>query len=245
MKIFGENNFVGDIIRKTKSTTNDAKNGFNIQHENCLVYAKSSDNLFLQGEKKDFSGYKNPDEDPKGPWTPADPSARTGNTNFPIENPHTGRIDTPPTGRCWGFSQETYKKHVESGKIKFKESHSESERGFIFKRYASEVKSLYGQVNSLFAVDNSYMNQVATKEGNKLFGDSIMSYPKPLSFLSKLVAYSTKDDDIILDFFAGSCTTAHAVMENNAKDGGNRKFICVQIPEVIDEKVAQPFIAGF
>ena len=109
-EIFGEINFVGDIIRKTKSTTNDAKNGFNIQHENCLVYAKSSDNLFLQGEKKDFANYKNPDEDPKGPWISDNPSARTGNTNFPIENPHTGRIDTPPTGRCWGFSQETYKK---------------------------------------------------------------------------------------------------------------------------------------
>ena len=122
-KIFGEENFVGDIIRKTKSMTNDAKTGFNIQHENCLIFAKHKENMQLNGEKKDFSKYKNPDNDSAGAWVTIDPSARTGEINFEIKNPYTGKVDTPPLGRCWGFSHESFQKYIKSGKIIFKKKH--------------------------------------------------------------------------------------------------------------------------
>ena len=92
-QIFGRENFIGDLIRKTKSSTNDAKVGFNIQHENTLVYAKSKEKAKLKGEEKDLSNYSNPDNDPKGDWVSSDPSASRTNTIYPIKNPYTGQVD--------------------------------------------------------------------------------------------------------------------------------------------------------
>ena len=238
-EIFGQTNFVGDVIRKTKSTTNDAKSGFNIQHETCVIYAKIKDNLNLEGEEKDLSRYANPDNDPKGPWLSDNPSARTGEVRFPIENPYTGRVDYPPEGRCWGFSKTRYLEHVESGKIKFKKSHNANERGFIFKRYRDELRSNKHLVNSLFAAENDFMNQKATKEVIAIFGESVSDYPKPLRLLEKIVDYATNEDALILDSFAGSGTTAHAVLAANAEDNGNRKFILVEMEDDADTVTAE------
>lgn len=234
--IWGQKNFFGDLIRKTKSTTNDAGIGFNQQHEYCLIYAKDKEAVVLNGEDKDFDGYKNIDDDPKGRWKGGDPSARTGNVNFPITNPYTGKVDLPPKGRCWQFSRETFNKHLNSGKIKFKKTHKKSERGFIFKQYLSDIKRKHHLVNSLFAIENNYMNQAGTKENNKLFEERVIDYPKPTSFIKDLIRYTVENDDIILDFFAGSGTTAQAVMALNEEDGVERKFIMVQLDEKISYK---------
>ena len=243
-EVFGESNFVGDIIRKTKSTTNDSKSGLNIQHENTLIYAKNKSICSLQGEKKTFENYKNPDNDPNGAWVVADPSARTGSI-FEIINPHTGKIDHPPANRQWQFARTTFDKYVANGKIKFKKEHKPNERGFIFKRYRNEVMSDFSLVDTLFAIENEYMNQNATKTMNKLFSDfKPFDYTKPYNYIIKLVKYSTKENDIILDFFAGSGTTAHSVMQLNAKDGGNRKCISVQLPELTDEK-SEAYKSGY
>ena len=235
-EIFGVENFIGEIIRKTKSTTNDSKSGFNLQHEICHIYSKDKANVFLRGEEKEFSNYKNPDNDPNGIWTSSDPSARTGNTKFPIKNPITGNIDYPPEGRCWAFSEASFHEYVKNGKIKFKKEVKHNERGFIFKRYKSEVKNNFNTFDSLFATSNIFMNQAATKELLSIFEDKTVDYPKPLNFVKNIVKSSTLNDDIILDFFAGSSTTAHAVMQLNAEDGGNRKFIMVQLLEECDPK---------
>ena len=209
-----------------------------------MVYGKNAKELILKGEQKDFSKYKNPDNDPFGNWVTTDPSARTGDIKFPIKNPYTGREDYPPKGRCWGFSYESYQKYIKNGKIKFKKNHSKKERGFVFKRYLLEVKSEYYQVNSLFSTNTIFMNQVATKEVNLLFEESLTSYPKPVVFLEKLIFYGARKNDIILDFFAGSCTTADAVMQLNAEDGGTRKFIMVQLPEPCKED-SEAFKSGY
>ena len=238
-EIFGEENFVGELIRKTKSTTNDAKSGFNIQHEICLIYGKVKEHISLSGDEKDFSNYENPDNDPKGAWVSTDPSARTGDVRFPVTNPYTGRVDYPPEGRCWGFSEQRFEEHVASGKIKFKKNYRDNERGFIFKRYLSDIRSSRHLVNSLFAADNPYMNQVATKEMIALFGESVTDYPKPLTYVQKIIEYATFDDALILDSFAGSGTTAHAVLNANKEDGGNRKFILVEM----EEDIASPVTA--
>ena len=235
-EVFGDKNFIGEIIRKTKSMTADNLNGFNLQHEVLVIYAKNTDKVLLLGEEKSFANYSNPDNDPNGDWCTADPSAKSGGdtTYFPIENPYTHKIDYPPVGRFWAFSKSTLESYIKSGRITFKEEHNENERGFIFKRYKNNISNACEPVNSLFAIDNDYMNQAATIETKNLMEGNYFSYPKPLNFIKKLIKYSNAD--LVLDFFSGSATTAHAVMQLNSEDKGNIKYIMVQIPEETDEK---------
>ncbi|WP_418178992.1 site-specific DNA-methyltransferase [Aliarcobacter lanthieri] len=238
-EIFDESNFVGEIIRKTKSMTGDEGTGLNNQHENLIIYAKEKDKLFLNGEIKTYNEYKNPDNDLKGDWKSGDPSAKSGgdSTYFEIKNPYTNKIDLPPSGRYWAFSKKTFEKYIESEKIIFKKEYADKERGFTFKVYKNELKTKYNPVNSLFSIDNQFMNQVGTKELKNLFDNlDIFNNPKPIIFIQKLIQYTMNENDLILDFFAGSGTTAHAVMDLNAKDNGNRKFICVQWAEKTPEK---------
>ncbi len=246
-EVFGEENFIKDLIRKTKSTTNDAKIGINIQHENCLIYAKNINLINLLGGEKDLSNYKNSDNDPNGDWISDNPSAKSGSeTNyFEIENPYTKKIDLPPVGMYWRFSKNTIQKHIDSGVISFKKKHKENERGFIYKRYKNRLKTTEKTLDSLVFVDNLYMNQKATKDLLDLGLAEYFTYPKGSDFIYKLLLHSTNENDIILDFFAGSGTTGDAVMQLNAEDGGNRKFILVQIAEPIDpkkNKIAYEFV---
>ena len=200
----------------------------------------------MEGENKDFSMYSNPDNDFNGDWCSADPSAKSGTetTRFGIENPYTKKIDYPPLGRYWAFSKATMQDYIKIGKIKFKENYKDGERGFVFKRYKKDVNSQKNPLNSLFADNNEYMNQKATTELTKILNSSSFSYPKPVDFIKILARSITKNLDIILDFFSGSATTAHAVMQLNAEDGGNRKFIMVQLPEKTDEK-SEAYKAGY
>lgn len=238
-EIFGEENFVADFIRKTKSTTNDAKTGVNYQHEFLLCYAKNLEKIDrLSGGIKNTTKYTNPDNDPNGRWVVADPSAKSGNFQngyFPVINPYTGKEDYPPKGMFWRFSKNTIQKHIDEGRICFKKEHKPYERGFIYKRYLKDLKTLDSTLDSLNFTDNKYMNQVATKELKEMELVEYFSYPKGIQFIYDIVNSCTKDNDIILDFFAGSGTTGHAVMALNAEDGGNRKFILCQIDEPIGE----------
>ncbi|WP_187869148.1 site-specific DNA-methyltransferase [Helicobacter pylori] len=237
-EIFGEDNFVGDFIRKTKSTTNDAKIGLNYQHEFLLCYAKNKEFVNLLGGEKNLENYKNPDNDPNGAWINDNPSAKSGNMktgHFGVTNPYTNKVDYPPVGMFWRFSQNTIQKHIDEGRICFKKEHKDNERGFIYKRYLKDLKTTKKTFDSLIFSDNCYMNQVATKELLNLGMGEYFSYPKGVDFMAKIVEHATEKGDIILDFFAGSGTTAHAVMELNAEDKGNREFILVQIDEEIKE----------
>lgn len=239
-EIFGEDNFCGDFIRKTKSTTNDAKIGLNYQHEFLLCYAKDKNYTNLLGGEKDSSRYQNPDNDPNGAWANDNPSAKSGNIRtgwFAVKNPYTGKEDYPPKGMFWRFSQNTLQKHIDEGRICFKKEHKENERGFIYKRYLKDLKTNQQTFGSLIFTDNAFMNQTATKELLNLGMGEYFTYPKGVEFIKKIILHSTStnSNDIILDFFAGSGTTAQAVMELNAEDKGNREFILVQIDEEIKE----------
>ncbi|GAA8165169.1 site-specific DNA-methyltransferase [Helicobacter pylori] len=256
-EIFGEGGFVADFIRKTKSTTNDAKTGVNYQHEFLLCYAKNKEFVNLLGGEKNLENYKNPDNDPNGAWINGDPSAKSGNVKtgyFGVTNPYTNKVDYPPKGMFWRFSQNTLQKHINEGRICFKKEHKENERGFIYKRYLKDLKTTKKTFDSLVFSDNCYMNQVATKELLSLELAEYFSYPKGVDFMAKIVEHATEKGDIILDFFAGSGTTAHAVLESNKSDyqklsegGGGlfnglnaafkeRRFILVQLDEKIDPK---------
>ncbi len=242
-EIFGEENFLIDLIRKTKSTTNDAKTGVNIQHENCLCYAKNYNKVKLFGEEKDLSHYSNLDNDPNGEWCSSDPSAKSGSKEtgwFPIKNPYTGKIDYPPKGRFWLFSQNTLQKYIDYGTICFKKEHKENERGFIYKRYKKDLLTTKKTLDSLVFCENEYMNQSATKMLLSLGMVDSFKYPKGVNFIKKLLLHSTSKNSIILDFFAGSGTTGQAVIELNAEDGGNRQFILVTNNENnIGEKITR------
>ncbi|WP_121012524.1 site-specific DNA-methyltransferase [Helicobacter pylori] len=222
-EIFGEGNFVADFIRKTKSTTNDAKTGINYQHEFLLCYAKNKEFVNLLGGEKNLENYKNPDNDPNGAWINDNPSAKSGNMKtgyFGVTNPYTNKVDYPPQGRFWLFSQDTIQKHIDEGRICFKKEHKDNERGFIYKRYLKDIKTTKKTFDSLIFSDNCYMNQAATKELLSLELAEYFSYPKGVEFMKKIILHSTStnSNDLILDFFAGSGTTAHAVLESNKSD---------------------------
>lgn len=245
-EIFSKTNFVGELIRKTKSMTADAKTGFNMQHEDLLCYAKVKDGILLNGEEKELTNYSNPDDDPKGDWVSGDPSAKSGgvSTYFGIKNPYTKKEDYPPIGRYWAFSKETLNRYISEGKIVFKQGYTKNQRSFIFKRYKKELNTIYNPVNSLAFIENEFMNQVGTRELQNLFGKGLFDNPKPLIFLKKIIQYITLPSDYILDFFSGSATTAHATMQLNAEEGGSRKFIMVQLPEETGEK-SEAYKAGY
>jgi adenine-specific DNA-methyltransferase len=234
-EVFGEENFLFDLIRKTKTSNNHDNNGLNIQHEYTLVFSKNRSNAEIKGDKKSFANYHNPDNDPKGDWGTDNPSANLDNRKtknvFEIKNPYTGKIDTPPTGRHWLFSIDKFNEYVKSGKIFFKKEHGKNERGFILKRYKADIQDDFYKVDSLYFANNTYINQTATREISSIFSFKAFEYTKPTVFIKKLVSFLCKDGDIILDFFAGSGTTAQAVLELNKEDGGNRKFVLVQLPE--------------
>ncbi|WQZ81752.1 site-specific DNA-methyltransferase [Helicobacter pylori] len=254
-EIFGEGNFVADFIRKTKSTTNDAKTGVNYQHEFLLCYAKDKNYTNLLGGEKNLENYKNPDNDPNGAWTSGNPT-KPGYAkiqNFPLTNPYTKAIEYPPEGRSWVFTEKTIQNFIDEGRLVFKKEHKENERIFIYKHYLKDLKTTKKTFDSLIFSDNCYMNQAATKELLNLGMGEYFPYPKSVDFMAKIVEHATEKGDIILDFFAGSGTTAHAVLESNKSDyqklseGGGlfnglnaafkeRHFILVQLDEKIDPK---------
>ena len=192
----------------------------------------------LLGGQKDLSGYKNPDNDPNGAWASDNPSAKSGSMEtgyFAVKNPYTGKEDYPPIGMFWRFSQNTIQKHIDEGRICFKKEHKDDERGFIYKRYLKDLKTNLKTFDSLCFDSNEFMNQNATKELKELDMVENFAYPKGVNFIQKILQHTTNDNhDIVLDFFAGSGTTAHAVMELNRADNGNRECILVTNNEITD-----------
>lgn len=232
-EIFGRENFVGDLIRKTKSTTNNVNTGFNIQHDNTLIFAKKKSDVHLVGKKKNFDKYTNSDNDSNGAWVESDPSVQSGNHSFPIKNPYTGKVDYPPVARGWLFSETRLRDHIKSGKIAFRKKHAKNQRGFIFKRYKSDIKSEFNSLGSLEGAENRYMNQVATKERNKLFPDKDFDYPKPEEFLLLLIEATTKPGDIVLDYHLGSGTTCAVAHKTG------RQYIGIEQMDYIEDLVVQ------
>ncbi|MSS78740.1 site-specific DNA-methyltransferase [Anaerococcus sp. WCA-380-WT-2B] len=232
-EIFGESNHITSFVRKTKSMTGDDGNGLNIQHDYIQIYAKDKLQMKLRGEKNEFKGYSNPDNDPNGTWISGDPSARSGgeSTYFPIENPITGQIDYPPSGRYWAFSKDTFNRYVSNGRIKFREKKRKNQRGFIFKRYAKYNINQYMTIPSLVFNDNIYMNSVATTELKIIFKNSKFDYPKPKSLVKKLTSLFPNSNSIIIDFFAGERVIivmgAVNVMKPRVSGTLNKYILCI------------------
>lgn len=223
-EIFGANNFVGVILWKKKTNGNNM-GWLPPVHDYILCFSKSIDNIFDMGfevskeeiEKK----YKNPDNDPRGPWTTTDLSANHKGPDFAITNPANGDVFYPPEGRYWVFNEQEVLKRIADGRIIFGKNGTTRpvQKVFLNNRTLSKRKA-----ESWW--DEHGLNADATQELKNIFGVAkVFTHPKPTKLIQDILKMSCDKKAIILDFFAGSGTTGHAVMKLNAEDCGLRRFI--------------------
>jgi adenine-specific DNA-methyltransferase len=235
-EIFGEENYIACIVWNSKYTVSNDKKFVSDQHEFIITYAKNIEicdfNLLPRTEESNKS-YSNPDNDPRGPWKPTPLHAKSGKNNcvFTFGN---GRKWTAPEGRFPRFSIDTLKRLDKENRIWFGRDGKSVPN---VKSFLSEVKSGLTP-GTLWKWQDVGHTHEANEELAALLGKGIFDNPKPTRLIRRMIQLATEKDneDIILDFFAGSGTTAHAVFAQNAEDGGNRRFICIQIPESIDKK---------
>ena len=232
-EIFGPSNFINNIIWQKKfSPQNDARY-FSDNHDFILCYSKSKNNwkrnLLIRTDDQN-ARYKNIDNDSRGPWTSGDVSVKTysANTDYPITTP-SGRIVNPPNGYCWRFSKEKFEELVEEKRIWFGANGDNVPR---YKRFLTDVQQGTVPLTIWTHVEVGH-NQSAKQELKKIFPEdnSPFDTPKPPSLIERMIQIATNDGDIILDSYAGSGTTGHAVLNANRFDNGNRKFILIQIDE--------------
>ncbi|MEZ7866105.1 MAG: site-specific DNA-methyltransferase [Paludibacteraceae bacterium] len=244
-EVFGESNFEANIVwQKKYGPANDAK-GISFTHEHILVFSKHK-TLWMPGllerNKDQLSAYKNPDNDKRGPWRASDLSARTysASCDYVITGP-TGVSFSPPASRAWIVNKDSYERLLKDNRITFG---VDGNGRPMQKKFLSEVKAGITPETWLDRI-KAGDNKVARYEMKEIFPENIFDTPKPTTLLNHLIRLSdAKNNAIILDFFSGSATTAHAVMQLNAEDGGNRKFIMVQLPEKTDEK-SEAYKAGY
>ena len=247
-EVFGEENFIAQLIwERAYAPKNDAKYISN-SHDYILMYAKAIENFQigrLPRTEEANARYQNPDNDPRGVWKPSDMSVKTYNAecDYPITTP-SGRVIEPPTGRCWRLSKKAFLERLQDNRIYFG---ADGNSVPCIKRFLTELKYDGMAPTSLMFYKDVGHSQEGAKEVTALLEAGAFDGPKPVRLLKRLItlANTNKDNnDIILDFFSGSATTAHAVMQLNAEDGGNRRYICVQLPEVCGEK-SEAFKAGY
>ena len=242
-EVFGAGNFVENLIWKKMYGGKIDSKWFARYHDYILVYAKDKNywhpNLLPRGEEAK-ARYKNPDSDPRGPWKAADfTGAGSTSTTYPITSP-TGKTFLPPVGKHWVASKENCERLIREGRLWFGAS---GDSFPSIKRFLSEIKEGVPQTSILDYSEVGHSDE-ANRQLKGLMGGSFFDYPKPVRLLFRLAFLGMNKDDIILDFFSGSATTAHAVMQLNAEDGGHRKFIMVQLPEKCDE-ASEAYKAGY
>ena len=236
-EIFDKENFVANIIWQKKfSPQNDAKH-FSDNHDFVLCYAKNKKiwrPVLLPRTEKHNKRYSNPDNDPRGPWSSSGLDVKTYQEeyDYPITTP-SGRIVNPPTSRCWRCSKEKFEALVNENRIWFGEDGNNVPR---VKRFLSEVKQGITPLTVWLHEDVGH-TQSATQGLNKI--GVAFPNPKPHTLLKRILQIGTQPNDIILDSFAGSGTTAHAVLALNKEDGGNRKFILIECEDYADTITAE------
>lgn len=246
-EVFGESNFESQVAwRRRHNQPNDKSKMIARVSENILVYSKDSlalkNNATYYGlplTEDRISEYKNPDNDPNGPWTsnPWKAAVGRGGTKYEI---------ITPTGikylNTWYGNEETFKKLQQQGRVYWTNHGNGIPR---IKIYLEGAKKSGQAAINFFTHERFGNNQEGSAElGNLMGKPGYFDNPKPTRLLSALLKLTTRDDDIVLDFFAGSATTAHAVLQLNTEDGGKRKYIMVQLPEACDEK-SEAFKDGY
>jgi adenine-specific DNA-methyltransferase len=227
--IFGEENFLACFVWKSRQNKdNRTVTGASVDHEYIVCYGNS-----IRGAARDRSQYSNPDSDPRGDWTSANmvgiaTADRRPNLHYDLINPETGiNYDCPEMG--WRYEPKTMERLISEGRILWPAATDGRPRR---KAFISELDSDFTGYSTI--VGEGVFTRDGTADIDTLFDTRIFNFPKPVKLVADLVEQSSEGDDIVLDFFAGSGTSAHAVMSQNAADGSNRRYITVQLPEPID-----------
>ncbi len=246
-EIFGQSNFITDIIWEKRYTRNNDAKLMSTVIDHILCYRKSDKLIKLREPRTDKqnSTYSNPDNDPRGVWTSVlFTSQRTKeerpNLSYAIKNPFTGEMIEHPTN-AWKYSKQQYEQLAADNRLYWgKDGGNTYPR---LKRFLSELDEGIVPINLWYYKDTATLDE-GTKLVDSILGKDVFDYPKPIQIIQRMLRMMDSKDFIVLDFFSGSATTAHAVMQLNAEDGGNRKFIMVQLPEATDEK-SEAYKAGY
>lgn len=237
-EIFGENNFLAQVIWERAYAPINLKKNFSESHDYILVYAKDATLVETRGIPRNDEAddrYSNPDNDPRGVWQSDNLSvgpAIEANI-YPIKTP-SGRLVEPPAGRSWSLSRQAFRERLQDNRIWFGSDGNGVPR---MKRFLSELRKPGITPMTIWKYKEVGHSQEATQQLQKLMGGKkYFDYPKPVKLIQRVIQLYSESDSIILDFFSGSATTAQSVMEQNAEDGGHRKFIMVQLPEKTDKK---------
>lgn len=244
-EVFGEKNFIAQVIWERAYAPVNLKKHFSENHDYIICYAKDIDKAICNGLPRASEAndrYSNPDNDPRGVWQSDNLSVGpiVQSKIYEIITPG-GRKVLPPEGYCWRLTKEKFKEYIEDNRIWFGKDGNNVPR---IKRFLSEVKQSVTPM-TIWKYSEVGHSQDAKQNLKKLFdGKSFFDYPKSVELIKRCIQLYSNESSIILDFFSGSATTAHAVMQLNAEDGGKRKFIMVQLPEETDEK-SEAFKAGY
>lgn len=244
-EVFGMENFVAQVVWERAYAPINLKKHFSNSHDYIVCYAKNIDLLICNGlprTKNQNSDYKNIDNDPRGPWKAGNPSVGPAveKNIYEIISP-AGKVFLPPSGRSWLYSKDKFAEMLSDNRIYWGKDGNSC---WAPKMFLNEVKQGVTPM-TIWKYSEVGHSQDATKSLKEIFdGFDFFDYPKPVDLLKRCIALYSNTDSIVLDFFSGSATTAHAVMQLNAEDGGNRRFIMVQLPEQTDEK-SEAFKAGY
>lgn len=236
-ELFGRRNFLAQVVWERAYAPINLKKHFSQSHDYVLCYAKNIELAVCNGLQRNAEqnkDYKNLDNDPRGPWKAGNPSVGPAveKNIYEIVSP-SGRKMLPPSGRSWLYSKERFKEMIEDNRIYWgKDGNSV----WAPKMFLSEVKNSVTPM-TIWKYTEVGHSQDATKRLKELFdGHDYFDYPKPVDLIKRCIQLYSKKDSIILDFFSGSATTAHSIMQLNSEDDGNRNFIMVQLPEKTDKK---------
>ena len=245
-EIMGEKNFLAQVVWERAYSPINLMKHFSPSHDYILCYAKNIElaicNGIIRSSEAD-NRYSNPDNDPRGVWKPSDLSVgpAVAENIYTITTP-SGRNVDPPAGRSWSLSRKAFRERLQDNRIWFGPDGNSVPS---MKRFLSELRKSGITPMTIWKYTDVDHSQGATQKLAQLFeGKKYFDYPKPVELLKRCLSLYTNKDSIVLDFFSGSATTAHAVMQLNAEDGGNRKFIMVQLPEKTDEK-SEAYKAGY
>jgi len=237
-EIFGEENFIADFIWTSRQNVDSRSlNGVSNDHEYILCYSKNTE-YKIRGKEVDVAKYKNPDKDERGPWMSssidglATAEARP-NLHYIITNPKTGKKYKPSPENGWRFQRSTIENLINEERIIWPKNDLSKPR---FKRYLNERLTEFTGFSSI--LQTAYTVE-GTRELRDIMGEETIKFPKPVALIKDLLIQTTNENDIVLDSFAGSGTTAHAVLELNKEDGGNRKFILAEQEEYADSITAE------
>lgn len=235
-EIFGSHNFLAQVVWERAYSPINLMKHFSPSHDYILCYAKNIELVECYGIQRSQEAnarYSNPDNDPRGVWKPSDLSVgpAVAENIYSITTP-SGRIVEPPAGRSWRLSEKAFFERLHDNRIWFGPN---GDSVPSMKRFLSELRKTGITPMTYWRYDSVGHSQDATQKLSQLFdGKKFFDYPKPVELIKRCISLYTKDD-LILDFFSGSATTAHAIMQLNQEDGCNRHFILVQLPELTDE----------